>query len=334
MAVTAAAAAVAVGATVATTVAANAASEDDRRRAKKLRQEALAAWNKVQPQDYSEVRELVSGLAEENLINPKEELSILQLDSEGRAAVGDPQAIDAQADALEYLQSVMDTEGMTPQDQAYYYEISDRLDRDAKVANQNIMANLQQRGMAGAGQELAMKMQASQDATQRASRKGLDLAAMAMQRKDEAARQSGDMAMRMREQQFGEARAQDLMRLGAAQQNYNIGRSAAQFDYDTRQSEFQQQATQAAGKTGQLNEMAMASEREGQREANQWANIGQGITTAAGAVGQYGMQQDYMDRAFPESTSEGGESDSSSLSGLTPRYAGLFADPDDIWGDE
>ncbi len=280
---------------VATSLLGRSASASDRRKAMRLQRQALEYYRQVMPPDYSDLREYVSDLADQNMIDPKTEISILQLDAQGRSDVGDPQALDAQRDALQYLNNVVSEGGMTPQDQSFYMQISDQLDQQNKAQQKAIQADMQMRGVAGGGQELAARMAAGQETRQTASRRGLDLLAMSQQRRDQAARDLGSLGMDMRGQAFGEAQARDQALSGAKRQNLATGMTSANLDYTTGQSEYNAEMQRAQNLADTTQGISREyKDRAAQKEA-MFGQMGQGISSIGGAYTDYLTKQNKKD---------------------------------------
>lgn len=144
----------------------------------------------------------------------------------------DPRFAQAQMDALARMQEV-GREGMTEEDKLALAQIRQKQGRDAAARQQAILQSMAQRGMGGAGQELAARLSAEQAAADTAAMQGQQVAAEKQRRALEAMMQSGQMAGQMRGQQFGEksaaAKAKDIMsqfntQLAAKAQSDNINR--------------------------------------------------------------------------------------------------------------
>lgn len=272
----------------------NSKSAADRSRAQRMLQEALGYYKNVMPPNFEDLRSYVKQLAADGMIDPKTEMAIMQLDAEGRSMVGDGGAVESQKAAAEYLKSVMNTEGMTPQDQAYYAQISDRLAQQVKSQEAAIMANMKQRGVSGGGQELAARMSSAQNAGQQANRDGLNLMAMATQRKDAAAQQLGNLGLQMRQQAFGEALNRDQLYANIMQQNYNMGLGEAQLNYNTRMGENQAQMARASGMANAAQGLANNYNQNAERTAAMWGGLGQ----AGAGIGSAVYQNDIMNKYY------------------------------------
>lgn len=116
----------------------------------------------------------------------------------------DPRLQDAQMAALSSLQQIAEGGGLNDADKANLARIQSQISQESRGRNEAIMQNSQARGMAGGGMELLSKLQNSQDATNRESQQGLDIAGMAQSRALQALSQGGSLAGNMRGQQFSE----------------------------------------------------------------------------------------------------------------------------------
>jgi hypothetical protein len=83
-------------------------------------------------------------------------------------------------------------------------QIRQKQARESNAQQSAILQNLAQRGMAGGGQELALRAQAQQSSANQAAMEGLQLSAEQRARALNALIQRGQMAGNMRSQEFGE----------------------------------------------------------------------------------------------------------------------------------
>ena len=225
---------------------------------------------------------------------------------------------NAQMQALQQLQ--MSGRGLTPQDRAKFNQIRDENARDAEAKRQQIMQSFAQRGMGGAGNELAAQLQQAQASSNQASSQGDLLASASAENALNAIRQAGDLGGQMRTQDFNVANtkaqaadqfnrfntenqiarqtrnmssrndaqasnlqnAQNLSNANVGQANAELQRqNQAQRDYwDDQLKRTTLRSNAAAGQATALNASA-------DRTANQWAGAGSGIASGLGAYNSY-----------------------------------------------
>jgi hypothetical protein len=144
----------------------------------------------------------------------------------------DPQFKQAQINALNKLQEIGEG-GLTLQDKANLERIKAEQAAMERGQREAILQNAQARGVAGSGLELAQSMLAQQQASNRSSQQGLDVASMAQQRALQAILQGGQLGGQIRGQDFEEqarvAAAKDAIAQFNAQnqQQVNLANSAA-----------------------------------------------------------------------------------------------------------
>lgn len=190
-------------------------SKKERDAAKKAQEDAINALlnspTAPTPAELSFTPEELSSLGQYT----PEELQALTLGPSAMEGVStDPRLAQAQMAALASLQSRMGG-GLNAEDQAALNEVQRRTVNQATSQRANILQSMAQRGMGGAGAELAMQQMASQEASDRASQEGDRQAALALQARMAAAQQAGSLGGQIREQSFGEqqkvASAKDLV---------------------------------------------------------------------------------------------------------------------------
>ena len=113
-----------------------------------------------------------------------------------------PELRDAQMQALRSIQQRA-SGGLTPEDRALFEKMRSGVRSDTRGKERQIISELAQRGQAGAGAELAARLQASQSGADQASQQGMDIAAAASRNALEAAAQSGNLSGNIRSQDFG-----------------------------------------------------------------------------------------------------------------------------------
>jgi hypothetical protein len=108
-----------------------------------------------------------------------------------------------QRQALETL-SEMGEAGLTPEEKAARREMMRDVSAQVEARDKAILQSMQERGMAGSGAELAQRLAASQAGAERAGKESASLAAQANKRALEAMMSRGELAGKIRGQEFGE----------------------------------------------------------------------------------------------------------------------------------
>jgi hypothetical protein len=151
----------------------------------------------------------------------------------------DPELRAAQQRALRRMQEVGD-KGYTIEEEAAMNRIQGQNAQAERGRRESIMQDMQARGMGNSGATLAAQLQSASAANQNASEQSQDVAANAQRRALQAMAQSGDMAGRMRGQEFDEK-----SRVAAARDRvneFNTGNAVkAQFQNNSGQNNFAQQ---------------------------------------------------------------------------------------------
>lgn len=184
-----------------------------------------------------------------------------------------PQLMQQQHEALNIL-AQRGKGGMTPEDRAAMNQMRDEVARDTEAKRQQIIQNYQQRGMGGAGAEIASQLMAAQGGSNQASAGGDRLAALSSQNALQAMTQGGQLAGQMRQQDFSvnntKASAADEMKRfdvqnQIARQQRNVGsqNQANQFNMTENQ------------KYADLNTQQANQEQLRQRDAQEryWQNL-------------------------------------------------------------
>ncbi len=165
-------------------------------------QSALNAINAVNVPTIEEQKVQLEKLVQQGIITPEEMQLYLQEDSGLNDISVDPRFKQAQVGALEQLQTIGNEGGLTAIDRAKLAEIDDAQNVEERGAREAIEQNARERGIGGSDFSLASKLISSQEAANRASRKGTDVAALAEQRALDAIQAAGAMGGQMDEQEF------------------------------------------------------------------------------------------------------------------------------------
>lgn len=304
----------------------NIAGAGDRRSARDQVSEAMGMLaNMGMPPELA--REIVyKKLEQQGQLTPELEQIIQQEASKVAEIQADPESIRAQKQALEMLGQRSQV-GMTPEERANLAVVQQQAARDAESKRQQILQNMQQRGQAGGGQELAAALGASQAAASTANLGGIQAASAADQARMAALGKYAGLAGDIRSGSFGEEQvrgsaADALQRFnienqrGVQQRNIGSKNVAQQFNLQEAQriadanTQMQNQAKQQArewarqdalakmGATQAAAGMKMGAanmaNQQAQQRAQMWSGIGQGVGAGASGIGQYNQNQQFM----------------------------------------
>lgn len=228
----------------------------------------------------------------------------------------DPALREAQTGALQLLQQ-RGKGGLNAEDRAAFNQLRSEVQRDSEAKRQQILQNMQARGLGGSGAELIAQLQASQSGDDRMSAEGDRIAATASQNALQAILQGGQLAGSVRGQDFdiNQARAaaeDEVNRFNVqnaiSRQSRNVGskNEAQQSNLANKQNVMNMNTQQAnqelyrqaeAKRQAWLDQMsraqALANARTGQaqnynqqadRTAQQWQSIGSGVGAGFGAM--------------------------------------------------
>lgn len=298
-------------------------------RAKAAQDKGLQEWLAIHIPDPEQQKLTLQKFVSEGQLDPHLESAIKQ-DPSGLKQVSTSMAQkSAQNKALQSLQQIGDEGGMRLQDKAAIQDammqsnIKGRSDREA------IVADAARKGQSGSGFELAAQLSGQQGNADQLANQSLKTAAGAQDRALQSIMGAGDMATKMRSQEFGEeaqkAQAQDAinrfntsnlqdvhhrnigsqnraqeMNLANAQdisnRNTNVANQQQQFNKNLIQQQFDNQTRLAAGKTGQYNQEAQGELNKGQMIGNAASNIGGGLGSSANAYAQNRYWDDYFNK--------------------------------------
>jgi hypothetical protein len=214
----------------------------------------------------------------------------------------DPALKEGQMAALNQL-AELSQGGLNLQDKADLAEIQGQVAQQDKARQDAIMMNMAERGMGGAGMELAQRLQSQSSGADRAAADARNVAAQAQQRALDAISRRGTFAGQMRDQQFGEdsqrARAQDainqfnvgaknqagMMRQDTANANTDLMNQQMQQGNQIAQQQFNNEAAKMQGRSGLAAGRAGATQAIGDARAKRAGAIGSGIGQMFGAMG-------------------------------------------------
>lgn len=210
---------VSVGAALVGNLVGDAVASGDVRRSKDAANRAYAELAAIGlPPDISK-RVILEQFQAAGILDPDLEKHIKMGESQQAKVEADPKLKEDQMSALEIIKQTGKV-GLTAEDRARVNETRKQLAQDAESKRQQILQQMQMRGMGGSGAELAMQIAESQASANRGSEEADRLAAEASKRALEATIRSGEMAGQIRTQQYGE----DLNRAKAADElnRFNI----------------------------------------------------------------------------------------------------------------
>lgn len=273
----------------------NIASSGDRQRAREAYQTALAEIEAIgAPPDLA--REIILQRFEQvGVLTPELEEAVT-LEAPKVAAIKEaPELRQAQMTALQLLGERAKT-GFSAEDRAALAQIQLQQARDTEAKRQQILQSFQQRGMGGAGAELAAQLQAASAGAAQAGEEGLKLQAQAQRAALEAASQYGGLGGQIRGQEFDIARAKAGAEDQAAMARFNEAVARQQRNVATRMG-VQERNLAARQKAADLNVQQANAELQRQRDAQ--AQMYQLNLQRAGlrSGAQRGMGQVYQQQA-------------------------------------
>lgn len=295
--------------------------------AERARQAALAQYAGLTVPGVDEQKLLLEQYANSGYYNPAMESVINQGPTAMEGISLDPQMRAKQMQAMEQM-SQLATNGVTPADQAVMELARRNSASEAEAKQQQIMQNMQARGMGGSGAELIARLNGAQSGADRLQQANLEQVARSQQARMQATEQLGNMSGQLRSQDYGEqanlAQGRDAVsRMNAANaqqvnsrntasanqgQMYNVNNNQniannnvnfrnqqQQYNKGLQQQQFNNQMTLANARAGQYNGQAQANDTRAGQTAGMWAGVGQGVGTAiATANNTHGYKYDPM----------------------------------------
>lgn len=286
----------------------------------RLSQQARAQYENIDIPTIDEQLLKLQEIKSAGNLTPEQEQVITQKESELNAYKQNPEAYTAQMQALQQLQRLGAEGGLTAMDKAQMNQIQNQINAQEKANRNAILQNYAARGMGGSGVELAQQLAGNQAATQTAADQGFNVAAQAQQRALQAIQGAGQLGTGIETQQFGEAAqraaAQNAINAFNTQnQQATLGRNVANLNEAQRlnlanqqalnqsnaaianaqqiankglyQQQFTNQMEKARGMSSALVPQMAAAAAQGQAGANLWSGVGQGVSEAGTAMGNY-----------------------------------------------
>jgi len=285
------------------------AAKSDLKNQKRLMQQAINEYTKLgYPPDYSKAL-VLQEFERAGVLTPQLEQEVEIAASELGNVQEDQSIRDTQRQALEMLKQRGQV-GLSAEDRAALNQVRGEVQRDSEAKRQQILQQMQARGMGGSGAELMAQLQSAQGASDQAATGSDAVMAQAQERALRALSESGQMAGQVRGQDFDvnstRARALDernrmLAENSVSRQARNVGalNQAQQLNLSEQQrvndanvsmknreqerqaqaqaDRYAQQLQFTAGKTGQLRDMADFRGDTAQRKYNEQVAMGKGI---------------------------------------------------------
>lgn len=236
----------------------------------------------------------------------------------------DPMLRKAQTTALQLLGERAKT-GFGVEDRAALAQIQLQQARDTEAKRQQILQSYQQRGLGGAGAELASQLQAASAGAAQAGEEGLKIQAQAQRAALEAASQYGALGGQIRGQEFDIARTKAASedetararfneavarqqrnvatRMGVQQQNLATRQRVAEQNVAQTNAELQRQRAaeaqqyqlalqRAQARAGAQLAMGGAYQQQAGQTSGMWSGLGSGVGQGLVAGGTYLSKQD------------------------------------------
>lgn len=294
-------------------------SSGDQDKANAAQQKAIDIINAVGAPPDLQKQIILDQYKSAGLYSPQLESAVADSVSQVAKIQEDPSLRSAQTQALQSLQQ-QGRVGLSATDRAALNQERLQNASDTEGKRQQIIQNMQQRGQAGSGSELAAQLQAAQGGSDQASAAGDRIAAQASQNALSAIGQAGTLGGQIRSQDFSnnaaKASAADEMNRFNVQNtiNRNVRNTAAtnqaqqynvqnaqqlanantaqanqeqQREAQAAQQQWQDQITQAQLQANAQNQAAATYSGKAAQAAQSGVNIGSGVGSAFGALGNY-----------------------------------------------
>lgn len=296
---------------------------------------AMAEFNNLSAPELSELD--LANLLNTGALNNINEQDILLGNSAAEGIILNPADRARQELAMQQLQD-KSLNGMTPADLAQFELNRRSAAAEAEAKSNQIMQNMQARGMGGSGMELISRLQAGQSGADRQAELGMQQSVAAQQAREQATRDMFSGSSQMRNQDSAEqqylanardniARINNANRIGTQQRNVtgqnqanmynvqntqrisdaNVGFNNQERMYNTTQlpqQRFNNQMSLASAKAGANTNYGNQQAQQAANTAGMYATVGQGIGSGIGAFNQQQQQQNQwntmMDRLYPK----------------------------------
>lgn len=222
----------------------------------------------------------------------------------------DPMLAAEQYDSLKQL-GELSGPGLTPEDRAEQFMISQSSSREAKARGNSIKQNMAQRGLSGSGIDLATQLSSSQGAADRGAMQQAQMISDRAKARRSAIESKANLAGKMEANQYGRdanvASAKDRIeqfnktqRAGAKNQQEMANKALIQQDFQNRMSKGQAKANARAGVAGGYQAGAENAMKEGMAKSKGYADQGAAQSQLYGDLGTAGIKY------FSDTAEDGG----------------------------
>ena len=285
----------------------NSAAKKARAQAAAMAAAAAAQYDGIIPPDVKE--QLKQQFTQQGIYTPELEEAINAAPSSFEQVEQNDGLKTAQMEALGLMRQRARV-GITPEDRAKMNALRNEVERDSEAKRQQIIQNMQARGLGGSGAELAMMLQGQQESADRASQQADNLGAMAsqnaLQSLSDYSSTAGNLQSQDVELQKAKAAASDEMNrfnvggqrnveqrnTGASNQGQAANLAEKQRIADSNinrtdsltQQEYQNKLSLAAGKAAALTGGANAMQQQGDAKAQAITGVASGVGSALAAI--------------------------------------------------
>lgn len=173
-------------------------------KADQLRQKAIDAFNSIKTPELSQLQVQLQKYVDAGQLTPEQAEAQLVGSNAFNDVATDPSYVGAQKQALQQLQDIGSSGGMTAVDKAQLQDINDNENQQRQSQDAAILSNAKERGVGGSGIETVNRLLSQQKASDVAARQGTDVAAQAQTRALQALQAAGQLGGQIESQQYGE----------------------------------------------------------------------------------------------------------------------------------
>lgn len=320
---------VAVGVGAATLIGGQMSAQQERDQADAARKAAINQYAGVNIPSIDSQTITPSNYQNAGDLTPEQQQAIALGDTSLSGVSTDPRLQAAQMQALQQLSGIASG---SPQagDQAGFELSKQNVAGELNAQNGKVLQDMQQRGQAGSGAELLMKLKNNQVGAQTLATQQMEQAKAMQAARMQALQSQANLASGIRSQDYGEqatlanardqiakynaANAQNVSNsnvgannLAAAQnlqnkqnlsnQNTTIANDAQKYNKQLIQTNYQNQVQKAGGVAAQLNNQATAAQQQAANTAGAWGQAGQGIAQGVTAANQQNANADAYAKA-------------------------------------
>lgn len=305
----------------------------DRDAANAARQAAVQQWLSVNVPDPKQQEIELQNYQVTGQLSPQMEQAFQQSQTALNNVSLDPASRAAEVAALTKMQGLASNGGLDAQAEQQTQQAINQTNANEKGQRGAIIQNAMARGMGqGGGAMLEAQLEASQGDANQAAASGQSAAAAAQMRALQALAESSQMGATLNSQDYAQAAAKaqaadainrfntqnsqnvqnaNVTNANAAQAanlanaqsvaNANTGVANQQEAYNKGlvQQQFNNEATKAAGASGQYAGVAAQDNANATNTANMWSGIGQSLAKGAGAIAQYSNNKSTSSTSTP-----------------------------------